>query len=119
MRRWVAEHRKRIQRWADDSKFENRPTPTFSRRRTRAVEKYRHRMDSACHEIAAQLAGYAERRRFEVVEYNDSVQGFCVTFPWYKLKQLIAQKLDARGIRLELVSAKPDEKQDEPLTKEK
>lgn len=108
--RWTMEHKQRLQRWADDSKFENQPTPTFSKRRTAAVAKYHNRMDSACHEIAAQLAGYAERRKFGVVEYNDSEQGFCVTFPWYKLRALIAEKLDARGIQFSLSSIKESNK---------
>jgi hypothetical protein len=55
-------------------------------------------MDSATHEIAAQLSGYAERRKFASVEYDDTERSFCPDFPYYRLSSLIAEKLHARGI---------------------
>jgi hypothetical protein len=64
LRRWGAEHRTQLQRWADDSKFEQRPVPSLAERCENAARKYRDRVDSATHEIAAQLAGYADRRHF-------------------------------------------------------
>jgi len=104
LRRWQAEYAQQLQRWAEDSKFENRPVPSFAERRTAAVQKHSNRMNSAVHEIAAQLAGYAARRRFAVVKYDDRERGFCEQFPWVRLKELIAEKLDEYGITIEIAS---------------
>jgi hypothetical protein len=112
LRRWQAEHARRLQRWAEDHKYEQRPEPSFADRRSAAVRKYRHRMDSACHEIAAQLVGYASRRRFAGLRYDDSERGFCEQFPWWRLKTMIAEKLDAAGIEFEVAGKTPSE--DEP-----
>jgi hypothetical protein len=105
LRRWAAERRRVLQRWSDDSKYENRPMPAFEERRAVAARKFRDRMDSATHEIAAQLAGYAQRRRFARVEYDDHERGFCTDFPYFRLSSLIAEKLDARGISFGAKSA--------------
>ena len=100
LRRWSAEHARQLKRWADDSKFEQRPVPSFAERRSAAVEKQRQRMDSALHEIATQVAGYARRRKFAAVQFDDSGEhSFCETFPWFRLRQLLAEKLDAIGVR--------------------
>jgi hypothetical protein len=67
LRRWAGEHRTQLQRWSEDQKYEQRPVPAFAQRRTAAARKFRDRMNSATHEIAAQLVGYASRRRFAQV----------------------------------------------------
>ena len=67
-----------------------------------AVREFRDRMNSATHEIAAQLAGYASRRHFAQVRYDDSEHSYMGDgVPWHRLRSLIAEKLDARGIALE------------------
>ncbi len=112
LRRWQAAHARQLQRWSEDHKYEQRPVPAFAARREAAVRKYRHRMESACHEIAAQLAGYASRRRYATVRYDDSERGFCEQFPWFRLRSMIAEKMDAAGIALELAQPavnQPDE----------
>lgn len=117
--RWAAEHRRQLERWADDSKFEQRPVPAFAERRAAAAVKYHNRMASAAHEIAAQLAGYARRRRFARVLYNDSEKAMCPEFPWARLRDLLFEKLDAFGIELEIVaSAAAAEESPGPLAEE-
>ena len=115
LRRWAAEHRTQLQRWSEDQKHEQRPVPSFAQRREAAVRKFRDRMNSATHEIAAQLAGYAARRHFAQVRYDDSDHSYIGDgFPWYRLRSLIAEKLDARGIVLE-ASVQPAQDTPEPL----
>jgi hypothetical protein len=105
LKRWGAEHRNQLQRWAEDSKFEERPVPSFAQRREHAARKYRDRLDSATHEIAAHLAGYANRRHFLAVRYDDSDRNYLGDkFPWFRLRSLIHEKLDAQGIALEIAS---------------
>jgi hypothetical protein len=107
--RWSAEHRKQLQRWSDDEKAEQRPVPPFAQRRENAARKYRSRMHSACHQVSAMIAGYAVRRRFAVVRYDDKVRDFCPQFPWFRLRELIAEKLDAAGITFDYVSGEVPE----------
>jgi hypothetical protein len=118
LRRWASEHRKQLQRWSEDQKYEQRPVPSFAHRREAAVRKFRDRMNSATHEIAAQLAGYASRRHFAQVRYDDTEHSYIGDgFPWYRLRSLIAEKLDARGIALD-VSVDRAQKTSEPVTEE-
>jgi len=60
------------------------------------------------------IAGYAERRRFASVRYDDRVQEFCPQFVWAKLRSLVAEKLDAAGIELEVVSGEVTGETPEP-----
>jgi hypothetical protein len=118
LRRWAGEHRTQLQRWSEDQKYEQRPVPAFAHRREAAVRKFRDRMNSATHEIAAQLAGYASRRHFAQVRYDDNDHSYLGDgFPWYRLRSLIAEKLDARGIALE-ASAQPAQETPGPLAEE-
>src|ERR1017187_9930373 len=70
-----------------DQKYEQRPVLAFAHRREAAVRKFRDRMNSATHEISAQLAGYAWRRHFAQVRYDDSEHSYLGDgFPWYRLR---------------------------------
>ena len=84
--------------------------PPFATRRLNAVRKLRARLDSATHEIAAQLAGYAERRHYAAVSYDDREKSYCEQFPWFELRRKVTEKLDQRVIRLELASGEMVEK---------
>ena len=58
------------------------------------------------------------RRRFAQVRYDDNDHSYLGDeFPWYRLRSLIAEKLDARGIALE-VRAQPEEETPGPLAEE-
>jgi hypothetical protein len=104
IRRWQAEHRAQLQRWAEDSKAEHRPVPPFAERRTDAVRKYHNRVGTACHTIASLIVNYSIRRRFAAVHYDDSDRTYCEQFPWFELKLKIAEKCDAAGLGFEHVS---------------
>jgi hypothetical protein len=109
LRRWQAEHRAQLQRWAEDSKAEHQPVPPFAERRTNAARKYRDRMATACHTIASLVVNYAVRRQFAAVHYDDSERSYCEQFPWFELKLKIAEKCDAAGLHFEHVSKGPVE----------
>ncbi len=104
VRRWEAEHRRKLHRWSNDQKQENTP-PKFQARREADSTKYRRRIDSACHEAAAQLVNYAARKHFGVIRYNDTVRDYVGQFRWDRLRGLIREKADAKGIAFELVDA--------------
>jgi hypothetical protein len=105
VRRWTAEHRRKLQRWSDDQKAEQRPTANYQSRRDMAARKYRDRMDSLIHEVSAHLVGYARRRRFSVIRYDDTVKSYCGQFRWFALKEKIEYKCDEAGIAFEYSSA--------------
>lgn len=105
LRRWSAEHAHRLSRWSDDQKYGQGPVPPFAERRRRTATKYRNRMFSACHEVAAQLVKCAVRHKVAVVTFDDKERGFCEQFPWATFRSLLHQKLDAAGICFNVVSA--------------
>ncbi len=109
LRRWVAEHRRMLGRLADDQKAEQRPAPPFADRRSAAAVKYANRMSSAIREIASQLVGYAARRGFGVLEYDDSVNDFCPEFPYAGLRKQISSKCEAAGLKFNYGNASPQE----------
>jgi hypothetical protein len=107
VRRWSAEHNRLVLRLAQDQKAEMRPEPSFAGRREAAVKKYRNRMASATHEIAASLASFAVRRKYALVRYDDSQHGFCPQFPWFELREKLKYKLAAQGIAMEYKAGMP------------
>ena len=117
LRRWNAEHRNQLQRWNEDAKYEQRPVPAFAGRRGEAAAKYHRRMQSAVQEIAAQLVGYAARRKYAALRYDDEVQTFA-EIPWFALRDRIAQKCDEAGIEFVHASGAVQEKVAEPLAGE-
>jgi hypothetical protein len=98
VKQWTAEHRRLLQCWAEDSKFECRSVARFQGRREAATRKYHNRMRSLADEVAHSLAAYARRRHFAAVEYNDSERSFCPDFPWRSMSERLKSKLDEFGI---------------------
>ena len=72
------------------------------------VRKHRNRMHSAIQQVAASLTGYAFRRRFAVVRYDDSDHSFSEQFPWHELKQRIQTRLNEANIGFENTGAAPE-----------
>ena len=108
--RWVAEHRAQLQRWADDTKAEARPVPAFSARREAASRKFHDRMKTACYQAAAYVGGYAKRRHFAAVNYDDQERRWCAEFPWEMLRSRLATVLDGHEIEFTIVKASAGEK---------
>jgi hypothetical protein len=96
--RWSAEHRNQLRRWADDTKAEERPVPSFAVRRQNAAAKYRHRMQTAVKEVARMLVSYAGRRKFASIRYDDDDTSYCEGFPWFALRERIKVNCDELGI---------------------
>ena len=49
------------------------------------------------------MAGYAERRRFAAIRYDDSDRSWCREFPWAVLRSRLATVRDEHGIAFEVV----------------
>lgn len=117
VRRWVAEHTRQLQRWGDDQKAENRP-PDYQDRRTLAAMRYRRRIDTAVKQCAKYLVGYAVRRRFSELRYDDSDQRYVARFPWHALRARLQTLCDEHGITLTLASGEAREKSPGSLAEE-
>lgn len=114
VRRWMAQiqnHSRQLRRWSEDSKFERRPAVPFAERRRLACEKQRRRIDSACHQISAELVGYAKRRKFAEIRCDFSEQTYCKTFPWFRLGELIKYKAEVEGLKVTITNGQAQESQ--------
>lgn len=105
VRRWLAEHRVYRQRMSEDLKFEKRWPRAVRQKMTEALDRrcarQRRRLASFCHEHAASLAKFADRQNVAEVAYLDTDHGYYgEPFPWYALRELLKQKLEALGIQL-------------------
>jgi hypothetical protein len=95
--RWIAEHRVRLQRWAEDHKAEQRPVPSFAQRRELASAKYHRRIKSAVQEIAAHVVNFTLRRRYSEVIYNDQ-ERWLGDFPYAALEARLRTLCDEKQI---------------------
>lgn len=115
VRRWRNQYMQRSRRFAHDMKFEKRWPSRVRRQMGRRQEqdrtKFANRMDTWLNEVTKIVATYAYRRRCAKVVLDMTDQSFAQDgFPWFKLKQLMEQKLDERRIAAEIVGYKDDEK---------
>lgn len=117
VRRWVAEHRRALQHWADDSKAEARPDPALNARRAGAAVKYHNRMNTAADQAAAFVVNYARRRKFSGIVYDESDHSWCPQFVWYRLRQRIEVACDEHGLSFEAkkIETETDEEPEEEL----
>jgi hypothetical protein len=119
VRRIIMARKRQLRRLAQDANADGRSRKrdgaAFTAHSELLKRKYRRRVNSLCHQVAASLADYAARRRFAKVLYNDGDHGYCQEFPWYELKARITEKLDARGIAFSDTTETPAHCLDSPL----
>jgi hypothetical protein len=107
-RRWVAEHRRRLDRLSDDQKAEQRPVPTFAERRVDYARKFRDRLHTLVQQTASQLVNFADRRGVAQIEYDDTDQRFVEKFPYHALAARVETLCDERGITFQRRAASVD-----------
>ena len=115
VRRWSAEHERFYMRLAEDQKAEQRPVPSFGKKRTAAVIKYRDRMTSAINEITASVVNFAVRRKYARIEFDDSDHRFCEMFRWFDFRTVLSRKADGAGIDFVHVNADMENESHEPF----
>ncbi len=102
---WIERHDERLQRLADDLKFENGTQRANSEAiavvRERFVERQRNRLENFVETVTAAVADYAHRRRFAQIVYNDRRRNSFggAHFPWSKLELRLRQKAEAHGLK--------------------
>jgi hypothetical protein len=101
VRRWTVAHRRRLQRWSDDQKVEERPRASFQSRREAAALLFRRRVDTFQNEAAAQLAEFARRKKVATILFDDSDRDYFEQFDWTGFRQRLLTKLDELGIAFE------------------
>ena len=107
VRRWQREHNLVIERLAEDSKYEKRwpgkERLEIQEYRERRCGKNRRRLEAWCHDASALLVAYARRLKVAQVVYRDGEKGYMSHFPWCQLAEKLEYKLDAAGIKLQMV----------------
>ena len=98
LRRWQLEHKRRLHRWAEDSKLEARPDVAFQSLRERVCNKHHNRVDSFIKMAVAQVCGVAERRKFQELHYDDSERRYLPEFAWAALETRMANKCNGLGL---------------------
>lgn len=102
--RWIAEYRKKLHRLSEDRKLEQGSVPSFAGHWDTLVRKQKQRLKSVVQESAAHLAGYAARRRYAAVEYDDR-ERWLEEFPYSALEVRIKACVEDRGILFVKASA--------------
>lgn len=97
--RIIAEHRRQLQRWSDDSKMEPRRQRhlPWAAKRERACRKYHARMTAAVKQYAAQVVSYADRRGFAEIHWLPNET--CIPdFTWFAFVTRMQVLCDEAGI---------------------
>jgi hypothetical protein len=98
----ISHYERRRQRMADDRKYEvrsGRRNRMFKDAISRAADKQRNRVNSFCAQAAAAAANFAIRQRVAEVWYADDCHEYVDSFPWYRLKTEISNRIAAAGIQ--------------------
>jgi hypothetical protein len=116
IKRWYAEHDRRLQNWSDDQKVERRgKRADYQSRREAACKKHYDRIDTAIKTIVAQIVGYADRRKFAEIKWVESDMPFMEAFQWFAFHSRMEVKADAAGI-IYTKGEDNGEKEDSPTT---
>lgn len=104
VRRWIASHTAYRQRMSEDLKFEKRWPAEVRRHMLQSLDdrcrKQNDRLTTWCHEASKMLAEFARRQKVAEVIYDDANKDYLPMFPWFKLREMVRNKLDERGIIL-------------------
>lgn len=103
VKRRIAIHKAYRQRASEDLKREKRMDrevrADFRESLDRRCEKNNNRLNTAIHQLSAQVARFCERQKVGVVVYDDANQEYTPDgFQWFILKDRIKQKLDGIGV---------------------
>jgi len=108
VRDWVRQHQRDLQRLGEDRKHEDRRDSSKRRRHRKTLagksQKFFNRIDTFAKQTAAAIVGYAVRCGVTRIKYDDGYRDYVASFPWARLRALIAQKCDEYGITLEIAS---------------
>lgn len=106
---WITEHRRFLDCFADDLKFEKRwparKRKNLNRYRERRCEKHARRMKSFIQQTAAQIVGHAKRNKIGRLLWDATDRSFAESFPWFQLEAQIQNKCDEMGIVLQIVAS--------------
>lgn len=113
--RWILEHRDRLHRLAEDTKYEKRLPPaeqtSLGEYRAKLCHKQNHRLETFCHQSSLMIAERARRQKVTQITWDQKVTPFLSSFPWTQFQTMLEYKLRERGIDLKITGgAREDEK---------
>lgn len=91
-----------LERYRTDLKYEKR-WPSTKRRRwvTKAqgrIEHHNNRIKTEINQIAAAVVGYVKRQKCGTLVYDDAVQTFLKSWPWYNMRTRLEQVCVREGV---------------------
>lgn len=113
VRQWQAEHAVYRQRIAEDTKYEKRwpkrKRQQINAARERRCTKNNNRLATWIGQASALIANYAARQGVCEVIYDDGNRSYLPSFPWRRLADAVACKLDERHISFTTATKQKDE----------
>lgn len=113
LRRWQATHKSYLQRANEDGKskkrMDERQSAHLIQSRKMRCDKHNHRLDTAVHQLTAQVARFCERQKVACVVYDDAARDYLPDFQWHKVQTHLSYKLDALGVRFVVRNSTPSE----------
>lgn len=105
LKRWQAVHRVYRQRVGEDAKREKRmdrrQRAHLNQSRELRCDKHNDRLDTALHQLSAQVVRFCERQKVGLVVYDDTNKTYIPDgFPWHRLGERLRYKLDGIGVRV-------------------
>jgi hypothetical protein len=108
VQQWIVAHRRFLDKFADDLKYEKRwpagQRRRMNRRRERGCDKQNDRLKTFVQQTAAQVVGWAARRKCGTLMWNDIDRSFVESFPWHMLRSSLESKCDESGLAFRLAS---------------
>lgn len=108
VRRWQQDMQRRQRRLAmdlgEDKTHSSRTRKRMQVRADQLAEKQYRRHHAWCHEATSLVAKYARKQAISTIVYDDADRSYLREFPWYMLGVLLRDKLDERGIQVQMLS---------------
>lgn len=99
---WIAAHRRFLDRFADDLKFEKRwpraRRQRFQKAQTERCEKHARRLKSWRQMTAASVVGWALRQGASRILWDDTDRSFAEELPWFLLRECVQNKCEETGL---------------------
>jgi hypothetical protein len=116
---WVAAHRKFLDDFQDDLKFEKRwparVRRSMNRRRERGCDLYDRRMRTFHQQTAHQAVSMAIRNRHDAIHYDDTDRSFSPSFAWFNFRTEFEDQCVKQGLRFQHVASGDMPEEDEEV----
>ena len=104
--KWQKRHDRRLMRLREDQKTCRRiPAPDPASFRERLVEKHHRRFKTGIEKLANVIVNKANQCRCDTISFVLKKEQLLPHFPWFKLQQMLEQRVARNGIQLSWIDA--------------